>query len=235
VWVVHNGVDPLYTVGKPDRKQGLEHIAEDGNPTMLGTFVTGNVGITYPASPGVWVLHENGTMPLFTTGKADYGDGIEGIAEDGNTTNLAGNVSKLDGELDGAVFNTPVGASSAGPILPGSKYQFTVEAKPGESLSFATMLAATDDVFFAPGDEGIALFDSDGKPLTGDVTSQIQLWDAGTEGNEQPGIGPDTVTNQLTPNTGTPGEGKVQLLSDVGDGFTYPKVSDVLKVTIAKQ
>lgn len=233
VWVVHNGADPLYTVGKPDRMQGLEHLAEDGNPTTLGTFVAGNVGITYPASPGVWVVHKEGTKPLFTKDKPDYGDGIEGIAEDGNPSNLAGNLSKLDGEIDGAVFNMPAGSSSAGPIVPGSKYQFTVQASPGDALSFATMLAATNDVFFAPSDMGIALFDADGKPVTGDVTDQISLWDAGTEGNEQPGIGPNTVTNQLAPNTGTPGEGKVQLLGDVGDGFSYPTVNGVLKVTIA--
>lgn len=235
VWVVHNGTDPLYTVGKPDRMQGLEHLAEDGNPTMLGAFIADNVGITYPASPGVWVLHKTGTKPLFTEDKPDYGDGIEGIAEDGNPTNLAGNLTKLDGEIDGAVFNTPVGSSSAGPILPGSKYQFTFEASPGDALSFATMLAATNDVFFGPGDTGITLFDSAGNPLNGDVTDQIRLWDAGTEGNEEPGIGPNTVTNQLAPNTGTPGEGKVQLLSDVGDGFSYPTVNAVLKVTIAAQ
>jgi hypothetical protein len=40
------------------------------------------------------------------------------------------------------------------------------------------------------------------------------------------------VTNQLAPNTGTAGEGKVQLLSAVNDGFAYPKVNSVLKVSI---
>ena len=47
----------------------------------------------------------------------------------------------------------------------------------------------------------------------------------GTEGNEEPGIGPNTVTNQLAADTGEPGEGMVQLVSAVGDGFTYPAVS----------
>lgn len=235
VWVVHNGTDPLYTVGMPDRGQGLESIAEDGNPATLGAFIADNVGLTYPASPGVWVLHDEGTKPLFTDGMADYGDGIEGIAEDGNPSNLASNLGDLDGEIDGAVFNTPVGSGSPGPIVPGSKYQFTFDASPGDALSFATMLAATNDVFFAPGDMGIPLFDVNGDPVTGDVTSDIYLWDAGTEGNEEPGIGPNTVTNQLAPDTGTAGEGMVQLVSDVGDGFSYPMVDGVLKVTIEAQ
>jgi hypothetical protein len=232
VWVVGSGKDPLFSVGQPDRGQGLEGIAEDGAPTVLSTFTAANSGITYPASPGVWVVHSIGTKPLFTTGTADYGDGIEAIAEDGNPTPLAGNLPTLDGKRAGAVFNVPVGSSAPGPILPGSKYQFSFAAIPGEALSFATMLAATNDVFFAPKDAGISLFDANDEAISGDITGQIFLWDAGTEGNEEPGIGPNTVTNQLLPNTGTAGEGKVQLLSAVSDGYTYPSVGSVLKVTV---
>jgi len=232
VFVIHNGKDPLFTQGMPDRGSGLEHIAEDGNPSALGAFVDANSGLTYPASPGVWVVHQHDTMPLFTAGMKDYGKGIEGIAEDGNPTNLGAKLSDLSGEISGAIFNTPVGSSAPGPILPGSKYQITFSASPGDALSFASMLAATNDVFFAPKDTGIALFDLSGKPVSGDVTAQVSLWDAGTEGNEEPGIGPNTVTNQLAPNTGTAGEGKVQLLSAVNDGFTYPTVNAVLKVTL---
>ncbi len=205
---------------------------EDGDPTVLGAFVAANSGITFPASPGVWVVHNAGATPLFTSGKPDYGDGLEHIAEDGNPAALGSALTSADGGIAGAVFNTPVGAAGPGPILPGAKYQFTFTASPGDALSFATMLAATNDVFFGPKDTGIALFDASNKPLTGDVTAQISLWDCGTEGNEEPGIGPNTVTNQLAPDTGTAGEGVVQLLSKVNDGFTYPAVDSVLKVTV---
>ncbi|HET7539114.1 MAG TPA: spondin domain-containing protein [Polyangiaceae bacterium] len=235
VWVVHNAPNPLFTVGMPDRGQGLERIAEDGNPAALGAFVAANAGITYPASPGVWVVHRAGSKPLFTAGMADYGAGIEAIAEDGNPAALGANLSLLDGERAGAIFNTPVGASSPGPILPGSRYRFSFEASPGDALSFASMLAATNDVFFGPSAAGIPLFDASGAPISGDVSGQISLWDAGSEGNEEPGIGPNTVTNQLAPNTGTAGEGKVQLLSAVNDGFTYPMPSSLLKVSIAAE
>jgi hypothetical protein len=172
---------------------------------------------------------------LFTSGSADRGDGIEGIAEDGNPSNLGAKLAMLNGELTGAVFNTPVGAAAPGPILPGSKYQFSFQASPGDALSFASMLAATNDVFFAPPATGVALFDTSGTPISGDISDQISLWDAGTEGNEEPGIGPNTVTNQLAPNTGSPGEGMVQLLSAVNDGYTYPAASAVLKVSITAQ
>lgn len=232
VWVVHNAANPLFTVGMPDRGMGLEHIAEDGNPADLGAFVTANAGITYPASPGVWVVHSAGSKPLFSAGSPDYGKGIEAIAEDGNPSNLGANLSMLEGQLTGAIFNTPLGATSPGAITPGKKYQFSFDASPGDALSFASMLAATNDVFFGPKATGIALFDSNGTPISGDVSDQVSLWDTGSEGNEEPGIGPNTVTNQLAPNTGTAGEGKVQLLSAVSDGFTYPTASSVLKVSI---
>jgi hypothetical protein len=233
VWVVHNGKDPLFSAGLPDRGQGIERIAEDGNPTELGAFVAAGSGITYPASPGAWVVHSAGSMPLFTEGEPDYGDGVEHIAEDGNPSALGASLGALDGQLGGGIFNIPVGKDAPGPILPGSKYQFSFEASPGDALSFATMLAATNDVFFGPKDVGIPLFDADDQPLTGDITDQIYLWDAGTEGNEEPGIGPHTVTNQLAPDTGTAGEDSVELLGNVNDGYTYPNVASVLKVTVS--
>ena len=234
VWVLHGGASPLFTPGMPDFGEGIESIAEDGNPAALGTFIAENAGITYPASPGAWLVHTAGTLPLFTIGEADYGNGIEHIAEDGSPLALSGALADLDGFVAGEVFNMPVGSAAPGPILPGTQYRFSFEASPGQALSFATMLAATNDAFFAPDEGGIALFDAQGEPLSGDITDQISLWDAGTEANEEPGIGPNTVTNQLTPDTGEPGEDVVQLLSDVaGDAYPYPAADTVLKVTLS--
>jgi hypothetical protein len=234
VFVLSGAPNALFTAGMSAPAHGLESIAEDGKPATLGAYAAATSGITYPASPGGWLLHGSGTMPLFMSGAKDYGKGIEAVAEDGNPAPLGAKLASLDGYITGAIFNTPVGAAAPGPILPGSKYTFTFDASPGDSLSFASMLAATNDVFFAPPDDGIALFDEHDAPVTGDVSDQIQLWDAGTEGNEEPGIGPNTVTNQLAPNTGTPGEGKVQLLSAVTtDTYSYPSPQSVLKVTLS--
>ena len=234
VWVVYGGQNPLYTPGMPDFGHGVEAIAEDGNAAPLGAYVAANTGVTYPASPGVWVVHHPGTKPLFTAGMPDYGDGLEAIAEDGNASILGANISSLEGEEDGAVFNMPVGSSSPGPILPGLKYRFSFKASAGDRLSFATMLAATNDVFIGTDDKGISLFDHHDKPIRGDITSKVYLWDVGTEVNEEPAIGPNTVTNQLGPDTGIDETQPVQRLSEVGDGFAYPAVEDVLKVTITK-
>ncbi|HKO53467.1 MAG TPA: spondin domain-containing protein [Polyangiaceae bacterium] len=234
VWAVSNAANALFTDQQPAPAHGLEALAEDGKPATLGTYLDANAGITYPASPGAWLLHKSGTKPLFTSGAEDQGKGLEALAEDGNAAPLGANLESLSGYVKGAIFNKPVGAATPGPIPPGSKYQFTFEGSPGDSLSFASMLAATNDVFLGPKESGIPLFGSDGVALTGDISDQVWLWDAGTEGNEQPGIGLNTVTNQLTANTGTTGEGKVQLLSAVAtDSYDYPSAQSVLKVTVS--
>jgi hypothetical protein len=51
------------------------------------------------------------------------------------------------------------------------------------------MMGQSNDWFYGPSDSGIELF-KNGKPISGDITSQIILWNAGTEVNQEPGIGP---------------------------------------------
>jgi len=237
VWAVSSSTNALFTDQAPAPAHGLEALAEDGKPVTLATYLAANTGITYPASPGAWLLHKTGSKPLFSAGVKDAGKGLEALAEDGNPALLGANLASLDGYVAGGIFNTPVGATTPGALAPGSKYQFTFEASPGDSLSVASMLAATNDVFLGSNDLGIPLFTAAGVAVSGDISSQLSLWDAGTEGNEEPAIGPNTVTNQLTANTGTPGEDKVQLLGAVTtDTYAaYPTAQSVLKVTIATQ
>lgn len=84
--------------------------------------------------------------------------------------------------LSNTVFNTLDGASAAGPgPNAGDSYTVTFKATPGTYLSFATMEAMSNDWFYAPDVEGIALYTGNGSPVTGDITGQVMLWDAGTE------------------------------------------------------
>src|SRR5262245_9011429 len=80
------------------------------------------------------------------------------------------------------------------------------------------MFAQSNDLFYAPREEGIGLFDASGKPVAGDITSQILLWDAGTEVNEEPGLGPNQAPLQPAPNTGPAEHGVVRPISEVKDG-----------------
>ncbi|MBO6517027.1 MAG: spondin domain-containing protein, partial [Bacteroidia bacterium] len=124
-------------------------------------------------------------------------------------------------------------AGGTGLIMPGSSESFSFQAGKGHYLQFATMFAQSNDLFYAPGDEGIALYDNAGSPLTGDITSMISFWDGGTEVNEEPGVGANQAPRQAGANTGDDENGNVQLLSAVNDGFMYPSVADVIEVTIA--
>ncbi|MXY84439.1 MAG: hypothetical protein F4Y91_20885 [Gemmatimonadetes bacterium] len=174
-------------------------------------------------APGAWVAQRGGT-PFFTDGQPDRGDGLEALAEDGSPAELAANLPENSG-----VFATPVGADGPGPLTPGNAYEFTFVARPGDRLSFATMYVQSNDLFLAPGDTGIALF-TDDQPISGDITDQIDLWDAGTEVNEEPGVGENQAPRQAAANTGADEGGTVRL---VDDGFTYPAIADIVRITIS--
>ncbi|WP_010523340.1 spondin domain-containing protein [Aquimarina agarivorans] len=117
--------------------------------------------------------------------EAPSGEVMDDVAEIATTT-FDVTIRNTVNILNTKVFNTPVGAAEPGPAAAkDAYYEIDFKAAPGTYLSFATMQAATNDWFFAPKESGIKLFDDSGAPVTGDVTSQIYLWDSGTE-NEDP-------------------------------------------------
>jgi hypothetical protein len=183
----------------------------------------------FAIAPGLWIVHTS-SNPLFKPGKIDKGEGLEQLAEDGNPEVVADDMLDESEVVMGGIFNTPVGASAPGPAGPGQAFEFTIAAKPGMRFSYGEMFAQSNDLFYAPDRKGIALFDEKGKPLSGDVTSQVVLWDAGTEMNQEPGFGPDQAPRQPAPNTGPSEKKAVGLVTDT---FTYPPVAQVLRVTIA--
>ncbi|HSB78660.1 MAG TPA: spondin domain-containing protein, partial [Candidatus Methylomirabilis sp.] len=129
-------------------------------------------GAKAPAAvaPGLWIIHRDGE-PLFTPGTPDRGKGLESLAEEGNPSALAMSLREQAGASGSGVFNTPVGASGPGPIGPGGVFEFTISAAPASRLSFAMMFGQSNDLFYAPDAKGIALFDANGRPRSGDITS----------------------------------------------------------------
>jgi len=184
-----------------------------------------------PNAPGLWVVHSE-PEPLFSAGRRDRGKGLEALAEDGNPAVLASAVQHQRGSAASGTFLIPTGDAMPGPATPGKAFEFTVTAEPGQRLTFATMFGQSNDLFLAPDDRGIQLFDSKGDVMSGDITSLIYLWDAGTEVNQEPGLGPDQAPRQAAPNTGASERKSVQLVSEAKDRFKYPKVSEVLRVTV---
>ena len=204
----------------------IENVSAD-NALKLSNGKAEPVGV----APVLYLVHTN-RGPLFTSGQPDRGKGLEALAEDGPTCPLEKSLKGQPGIVHVGSTDTPVGAGSPGDIWPGQAFEFKITAKPGERLSIATMFAQSNDLFYAPREDGIALFDASGNPIRGDITSQILLWDAGTEVNEEPGLGPNQAALQAGPNTGPAEHGVVRPITEVKDGFHYPTVPEVLRVTI---
>ncbi len=225
VWVVHTADYPIFEPGKLDRGLGLKANSEDGNPAILGKYLTSNSGLVTPISPGVWTITKADQHPLFQNNKLDYGDGLKFIAQGGDPTVLAAALKTKSMIKSTGVYNIKSGASLAGPLFPGDKFEFTVTGMKGDYLSFASMFGQSNDLFFAASDMGIPLW-SGNIPTYGDVTSQVKLWDDGTEVNEYPGAG------NHQPARGPGGILESEKIIVVNDGFTYPLIPDLIKVTI---
>jgi hypothetical protein len=179
-----------------------------------GMTATNGEKFPFALSPGMFVLSEkNGAF--FTEGKAARMNGLEMQAEDGDPAGLVNSLETMHhrSNLHG-VFNTPIGAMMAGPIRPGDSFEFTVTAVPGMKLFMAQMFGQSNDWFYAPGPKGIALFDAKGNAVSGDITDQLYLWDAGTEKDEEIGVGPNQGPRQKGPNTGEAEKGVVHRVKD---------------------
>lgn len=186
---------------------------------------------SFALSPGLWILNEK-KSGLFTEGKP-ASKGIESQAEDGDPSGLVGlltmghHASSLHG-----VFNTPIGMMGPGPIRPGDSYEFSFTANPGMKLSLTLMNGQSNDEFYAPDANGIALFDSKGMPVSGDITEKLILWDAGTEVNEELGIGANQGPRQKGTNTGPDQHGVVTRAKNEA---IYTKNGELFRVTITPE
>lgn len=209
---------------------GIEEIAEDGDPSVRGSAAAELTGVTVPLSPGAYAVHSD-AVQLYTTGEA-ASTGIERIAEDGAPSELDGALAGLDGVRSHGTF----GSGPLAPTPPDADppaFTFTIEAEPGDRLSFATMYIQSNDFFYAFDEAGLPLFDGDGVPISGEQA--VGLYDAGTEGDEEPGVGLNQAPRQSAANTGPSGEGTVEGVDGSNDGFSYPSSDDVIRVTVTPQ
>src|SRR5882757_11435379 len=110
-------------------------------------------------------------------------------------------------------------------ILPGQSVTIQFSAAKGEALTFATMYGWSNDLFFAPANPGIQVYDNNGNPIEGDVSDQVKLWDNGTRINQAPGANvnhPGTADSKnITAVSGTDAQGN-----------TYLAASKLVKATL---
>ena len=110
-------------------------------------------------------------------------------------------------------------------ILPGQSVSIQFSAAKGEALTFATMYGWSNDLFFAPANPGILVYDAQGTPIEGDVSAQIKLWDNGTRMNQKPGA-----------SVNHPGIADIKNITEVkgvdAQGNTYLAASALVKATL---
>ena len=92
--------------------------------------------------------------------------------------------SKMERTITFENIITPKEFSQSGTfkgIKPGESVSITFSAGKTQRLMFTTMFANSYDWFFASKQPGIKLFDDNGNAITGDVSSQLTVWDNGTK------------------------------------------------------
>ncbi len=188
-----------------------------GVSTTSGTGTTGNEDhIPSPFAPVGWAVHTS-EQEFFEEGGI-ASPGLKLLAEKGSPAGLAIELAAIQDvtpdRIKAAGVNGEGATEGAGsmPLGPDDtkSFTFTFTAVAGDRLSFAFMLVASNDYFFSPDPEGIALFDDAGDPIDGDISDMVKIWNAGTEADEEhcdrpgPGIIPAaTATNAVAdPNPG---------------------------------
>jgi hypothetical protein len=190
---------------------------------------TASDGTRWPfaLSPGLYVVNEKGAV-LFREGRRASA-GLEAQAEDGSPEALVKSFESVNHDAGRhGVFDTPAGAGAPGPVGPGAAYEFSVSAAPKMKLTLVTMFGQSNDYFYAT-EKPVELFNEAGEPLSGDITSRFALYDAGTEVNQEPGVGADQAPRQKAPNTGAAENGVVRVAK--GDAF-YAKTAQLFRVTV---
>jgi hypothetical protein len=138
------------------------------------------------------------------------------------TTITIENVLKSQPLVESGTFQ---GTGTPPVIMPGQSVQVHFSAAKGEAITFACMYGWSNDLFFAPANPGIGLYDVKGMPMEGDVSDQVKLWDNGTRINQQPGA-----------NVNHPGTADSKNITEVNgmdaQGNTYLAASKLVKATL---
>jgi len=184
-------------------------------------------------APGILIVHTD-DFALFASGSAPLFDGFEAMVEDGDNTTLLEVLAEEPSVIHATSFAALDASYADAPMLPGEKATQSIEALPGEALTVAAMFGESNDVFIAA--MGAPLFDADLQPQDTDASSLVTLWDAGTEVNEEPGLGDNQAPRQSAPGQGEDEGGTVEpITGQDAEGFTYPAPEDMisLRITIA--
>lgn len=216
----------VFAINNKPKRQATFTVRIENISPKDGVSTVGGAKYPFALSPGLYVL--SGEKRSFFKNGKKASAALQAQAEDGDPELLARKLLTVVGGISMGIFNKPVGSDMPSPILPDGTFEFSFTATEGQRLNLIAMFGQSNDLFYAPA-SAISLFDSKGNALSGDITGELGLWDAGTEVNEAPGVGVEQAPRQKMKNSGMPENGVVHL---VKDSFTYPATKDVLRITI---
>ena len=216
--------NPLFESGKPSAN-GLTNIAEMGDNSVLGNYISTQTGIFTPLSPILVVVYNGIENPIYKVGENDRGKGLKDLAQKGDATGLAAYLKTVAGVKEVHVLqaaNTTVLLPKAGGQAGSSVSQMLNVAK-GDRLAIATMYGFSNDWFFTSKDNGV---DAVAK---GDISTSIGLYDHGTAVDQFPGAG---ITQFNLAGTPLDENKPIQVLPNPNAFTTLPAISNIVKVTI---
>ena len=168
---------------------------------------------------------------LFEEGSDVAGTPIESLAEDGSPDALLEHV-EADPDRFAAVvpFTAAYGVGESGDLLgPGHFSLIEMTAPADARFAFVMMFAQSNDTIVATVPDGIAI----GEPSEmRDVSDMVALFDAGTEVDQELGVGSDQAPRQPAPDTGPDEESTVTRIIDMNDGIAYPAIEEFLQVEV---
>ncbi|NLR67389.1 hypothetical protein HGH92_24005 [Chitinophaga varians] len=216
--------NPLYEAGKPSAN-GLTNIAEMGDNSVLGNYISGQTGIFTPLSPILVVVYNGIDNPIYKTGENDRGQGLKKLAQTGDASDLAAYLKTVKGVKNVYVLPAP----NTTVLLPktggqtGGKVSQQLSVANGDRIAIATMYGLSNDWFFASTGNGTDA------TQTGDISGSIALFDDGTAVNQFPGAG---FTQANFGGTPLPENKNITAVPNPNDFTTLPAIPNIIKVTL---
>jgi len=209
---------------RPSFSLTLKEICTEKRNYMFYVTVTVWANSSTAISPPVWGVANAAVKPFLEGRPASKP--LEYLAELGNPWYFDNMLVQHEEICDHAVIGN-------GPLVPGKKVTFRVNAAAGDCLLMAFMYESSNDKFFSP-ELPIPLFNSTGSPVYADITNKFVLWDAGTEIDEMPGSGPNQPANKQGIDDGWPENGVVtRAFNNFAQGFIYSTPQQVFQVSLS--
>ncbi len=197
------------------------------NVSAAGALDTSAGPVDIMIAPGLLVVH----LPdffIFRTGDKLAGTAMERLAEDGDPLPLAELVAESSEVIEVVVLAAQDATTYENAAMgPGGHASQLLSMSSDQRVSYVSMFGQSNDVVISTPPGGVSVLKPDGSL----ATVPLALFDAGTERNEEPGVGESQAPRQAAADTGESLEGTIVRIdgSDV-EGWTYPSTLDFVSV-----